>query len=177
MPAVYVCPLVQVPSAVQTLNPSHLITLLDPKDIIPTPDGIHPDFHLRVGINDIVETLPGQIAPETHHVERVIEFIQTWQGERPLLVHCWAGISRSTATAFIALCMRNPDIPEIVIAKAMRAQAAHVHPNKRIVGFADQLLNRGGRMVDAVERLGPGRIVYEGKLFGLPMTFDAARNG
>ena len=173
MPAVYVCPLNQVPQAVRKIQPSHLITLLDPKDVIPTPEGIHPEHHLKIGINDIIEPLPGQIVPEPFHVERVIQFIETWKGERPLLVHCWAGISRSTATAFIALCMRNPHVDEMTIAKAMRAKAAHVHPNKRIVAFADALMGRKGRMIEAVERLGPGRIVYEGVLFGVPLKFDA----
>lgn len=171
MPAVYVCPLARVPSAVAEVRPSHLITLLDPKDIIPTPDGVDPERHLRIGINDVTVPHPDHVAPESIHVERLISFIDTWSGEAPLLVHCWAGISRSTATAFIALCMRNEGHDELAILRAMRARAPHIHPNRRIVTFADKLLNRDGRMIEAVDAIGPGRIVYEGALFGVPMAF------
>lgn len=171
MPAVYVCPLARVPSAVAEVRPSHLITLLDPKDVIPTPDGVHPDRHLKIGVNDVTIPHPDHVAPESFHVERLIQFIDTWSGEAPLLVHCWAGISRSTATAFIALCMRNEGHDELAILRAMRERAPHIHPNRRIVTFADKLLDRDGRMIEAVDALGPGRIVYEGALFGVPMKF------
>jgi predicted protein tyrosine phosphatase len=174
MSSVYVCPLSQVPYAVRTVRPSHLITLLDPKDVIPTPEGIDPNRHLRLGINDIVDPHPDYVVPEDHHVERIVGFIRTWDGREPMLIHCWAGISRSTATAFIALCMRNSPGREGAIAKSMRAHAPHVHPNKRIVAYADAILGRKGAMVEAVERLGPGRIVYEGVLFGVPIKFDDA---
>jgi predicted protein tyrosine phosphatase len=171
MPAVYVCPLARVPSAVLELKPSHLITLLDPKDVIPTPEGIAPDRHLKIGINDVSVPHPDHVAPEPHHVERVINFIDTWSGDAPLLVHCWAGISRSSATAFIALCMRNDGHDEFDILAEMRARAPHIQPNRRIVGFADTILGRDGRMIEALDALGPGRIVYEGALFGVPMKF------
>ena len=173
MPAVYVCPLAQVPSAVVQVRPSHLITLLDPKDIIATPEGIEPDRHLKLGVNDINEPHPDYVAPEGHHVERLISFIKTWEGSDPLLVHCWAGISRSTASAFIALCMNNEGVSELEIARSMRSAAPHIHPNRRIVAYADNLLGRDGRMIAAIEALGPGRIVYEGVLFGVPLRFEA----
>jgi predicted protein tyrosine phosphatase len=171
MPAVYVCPLAKVPSAVAQVRPSHLITLLDPKDIIPTPEGVHPDRHLKIGVNDITIPHPDHIAPEHVHVERLVQFIDTWSGDDPLLVHCWAGISRSTATAFIALCMRNEGQDELAILREMRARAPHIHPNRRIVTFADKILNRDGRMIEAVDAIGPGRIVFEGALFGMPVKF------
>jgi predicted protein tyrosine phosphatase len=172
MPAVYVCPLSRVPSAVAEVRPSHLITLLDPKDVIPTPEGVHPDRHLKLGVNDVLDAHPNHIAPEPYHVERLIRFIEGWSGADPLLVHCWAGISRSSATAFIALCMNNPDASEAAIARAMRRTAPHIHPNRRIVAFADTILDRDGRMIEAIDALGPGRIVYEGVLFGVPLIFD-----
>jgi predicted protein tyrosine phosphatase len=171
MPAVYVCPLAKVPSAVAQVRPSHLITLLDPKDIIATPEGVHPDRHLKLGINDITEPQPGHVVPEHIHVDRLVQFIDTWSGEDPLLVHCWAGISRSTATAFIALCMRNEGKDEMAILREMRMRAPHIAPNRRIVTFADKILNRDGRMIEAVDALGPGRIVFEGVLFGVPAKF------
>lgn len=172
MPTVYVCALSQVERSVREVKPSHLITLLDPKDIIATPKGLTPERHLRVGVNDITAAHPDYVAPESHHVERIVAFLKDWDAEAPLLVHCWAGVSRSSATAFIALCMNHEEQLESRIARAMRARAPHISPNRRIVALADDLLGRKGRMVDAVDRLGPGRIVFEGTLFGTPLTLD-----
>ena len=58
MPLIYVCPKSQVPDAAERLRPSHLITLLDPTDEMPTPEGILAHRHLKLGLNDIVQSLP-----------------------------------------------------------------------------------------------------------------------
>jgi len=49
MPLIYVCPKSQVPDVAERLKPSHLITLLDPADHMPTPEGLAADRHLRLG--------------------------------------------------------------------------------------------------------------------------------
>ena len=46
----------------------------------------------------------------------MIRFVETWDGQTPMLIHCWAGISRSTASAFITACLHNPDADEEEIA-------------------------------------------------------------
>lgn len=86
-------------------------------------------------------------------------------------MHCWAGISRSTATAFLLACERNPDTPEIEVARALRLASVHAHPNRRIVALADDILGRRGRMVDAVEAIGPGHVVLESHPFDLPTRY------
>jgi len=169
MPAIYVCPKSQVPDAAERLKPSHLITLLDPSDDMPTPDGIASHRHLRLGMNDVVHALPEHTPPDQQHVREIIAFAQTWDRKRPMLIHCWAGISRSTATAFTVLCMLNPSGREKQIAVALRKAAAHAQPNLRIVALADDLLDRDGRMVEAVDRMGPARATYEGELFALEL--------
>ena len=88
----------------------------------------------------------------------------------PMIVHCWAGISRSTASAFAIACMLNEPGRERDIAIQLRRLAPHAQPNTRIVAFADHLLSRDGRMVDAVDAMGPGRVVFEGVPFALPVT-------
>ena len=71
-----------------------------------------------------------------------------------MLIHCWAGISRSTGTAFVIACERSPEADERHIALALRRAAPHALPNRRIVGLADQLMGRGGRMVAALDAMG-----------------------
>jgi predicted protein tyrosine phosphatase len=167
MPAIFVCPKSQVPDAAARLKPSHLITLLDPRDEMPTPEGIAAHRHLRLGMNDVVQALPDHTPPDEQHVREIIAFAQDWDRKRPMLIHCWAGISRSTATAFTVLCMINPHGREALIAKAMRSASPHAYPNSRIVALADHLLARQGRMVDALDLMGPAQATYENQLFSL----------
>jgi predicted protein tyrosine phosphatase len=167
MPLIYVCPKSQVPEVAERLKPSHLITLLDPADEMPTPEGIAALRHLRLGMNDVVQALPDHTPPDEQHVREIIAFAREWDRKRPMLIHCWAGISRSTATAFTVACMLNPHGREERIALALRAASPYAFPNSRIVAFADHLLGRGGRMVDAIDRMGPAQATYESRLFSL----------
>jgi predicted protein tyrosine phosphatase len=162
-----VCPLSLVEAVIAQRGPSHLITLLDPAYLIDTPKGLEPARHLRLGVNDIVDAAEGRIAPDEALVTRIVEFGRGWDGSQPMLVHCWAGISRSTATAFVLACERNPHTPEADIAAAMRTASRHAYPNRRIVALADDLLGRQGRMVDAVEAMGPAPMVGENRPFDL----------
>ena len=170
MPAIYVCPKSKVPDAARELRPSHLITLLDPADEMPTPEDIPGHRHLRLGVHDIAIARPEFTAPDEQHVRELIAFARGWDRRQPMLIHCWAGISRSTATAFTIACLFNEPGREHDIARLLRARAAHAQPNPRIVALADALLDRDGRMVDAVDAMGPGSVVFEGVLFALPVT-------
>ena len=175
---IYVSPLSAVHDAIRKHAPSHLVSLLDPDTMIETPEGFDPARHLRIGVNDIAEPIDDLAPPTQAHVVELIEFIRAWDvaqrdgGPSPLLVHCWAGISRSTAAAFIALCILNEDQSEAFLARQIRDNAPHAHPNRLMVTLADDALGRGGRMVAAVDALGPGRAAWEGMLFGLPVRLE-----
>ena len=170
MPAIYVCAKSQVPDAARRLRPSHLITLLDPADEMPTPDEVPGHRHLKLGMHDISAARADFIAPDEAHVRELIAFARGWDRNQPMLIHCWAGISRSTASAFAIACMLNEPGREGDVARLLRASAAHAQPNTRIVAIADALLGRNGNMVDAVDAMGSGNVVFEGKLFALPVT-------
>ena len=170
MPEIYVCPKSKVPGVTLQIRPSHLITLLDPHDEMPTPGEISGHRHLKLGMHDISTSSPEHTAPDEMHVRELLAFAKDWQRHQPLLIHCWAGISRSTASAFAIACMLSPPGREHAIAQLLRQRAAHAQPNTRIVAFADKLLERDGRMLDAIDAMGPGKMVIEGVLFSLPLT-------
>lgn len=149
-----ICGLDDVPRLIAARRPSHLVTLLDPATMIDTPEGVAPDRHLRLGVNDIAEPTDGLIAPEESLVHELLAFGRGWDGTAPMLIHCWAGISRSTASAFVLACELSPGVDEHAIAQAMRTAAPHAYPNRRIVALADDTLGRGGRMVDAIRAMG-----------------------
>ena len=60
------------------------------------------------------------------------------------------------------------------MARLIRARAPHAHPNKLMVSHADRIMGRKGRMVEAVEKLGPGVVLWEGHLFGVPLHPEKA---
>ena len=165
-----VCGLAEVPAIIAARAPSHMITLLDAASMIETPAGLPPDHHLRLSVNDIAEPTEGLILPSADLVHRLLAFGRAWDARTPMIVHCWAGISRSSASAFILACDRSPDTDEHLIAMRMRRAAKHAYPNRKIVALADDILGRRGRMVDAVEAMGD----YEYSGYGVPFDFSAA---
>jgi predicted protein tyrosine phosphatase len=91
-----------------------------------------------------------------------------------MLVHCWAGISRSMAAAYTLLCDRAGPGSEFEIARKLRTRAAHAYPNALIVALADRALGRDGRMIDAVAGMGRGKIVAEGCCVEFPLALVGA---
>ncbi len=170
MPLILVTPLSAVEATIRSDRPSHLVTLLSPEHLIDTPAGFAPEKHLRLGMNDVADEYTAEAPPSPQHVERLLEFGRGWDAGAPLLVHCWAGVSRSMAAAYILLCERAGPGHERAIAEAIRARAPHAAPNTLMVRYADEALGRAGRMRDAVEAIGRGRIVDEGVRVELPLT-------
>ncbi|CAN5506407.1 tyrosine phosphatase family protein [soil metagenome] len=162
-----VCPLSQVETARALHQPSHLISLLSPTspvDIWPS-DPAGP--HLKLAFHDIAAPAPDRVAPDAARVDRLLAFAARWDGSRPMLVHCWAGVSRSTAAAFIIACQRAPGRSERDIAQALRAAAPYATPNPLMISLADVALDRGGAMSAAIADIGRGRDAFEGALFEL----------
>ena len=163
--AIFVCPLSSVPAVVAGARSKHLITLLQNEIVVETPDGV--EHHLRLGVHDISEHLPDYTAPQAQHVEDLLRFAEQWGGEGPMVVHCWAGISRSTAAAFSSLCLVNPDVPEVAIARALRLASPTAQPNRLIVRLADEALGRKGRMLSAIDTMGPAERAMEARPFSM----------
>jgi predicted protein tyrosine phosphatase len=120
---------------------------------LPTPSGVDPAHHLRLTMNDIDRPAEGLIAPEPGHIHQLVAFLQAWDRQSPLLVHCHAGISRSPAAAFIALCSLNPSLDEVELAQRLRASSPAAKPNRLLVRLADEILGRQGRMIAACAAL------------------------
>ena len=171
---IYVAPLSKVEHTIASRAVSHLVTLINNDTPVPTPASIAKERHLRLAMNDICEPADGLVLPGEHHVAELVRFTLDWHRAAPLLIHCWAGISRSTASMFMALCKLNPGVSEVAILKRMRALAPHIAPNRLLVAHADDLLGRDGRMVDALDEIGPAIPASEGFLFELPAAITQA---
>jgi len=164
---IIVCPLSSVQKLVDDHRVEHVVSLLGPETAHRHFSGIRQDRHLKLTFHDIVEPMEGFSPPRAEDTKRLITFVDTWDQAAPMLIHCWAGISRSTASAFIAMCMLRPQDNEEGIAHELRGASPSATPNRLIVSHADRLLGRKGRMVSAIDAIGRGEEAFEGVPFFL----------
>lgn len=170
MPTLHVCPLSRLHETVTATRASHVVTLINRGTLVERPPSIASDKHLFIAMSDIIEPLEGHILPGSEHVETLLAFVRAWERERPLVIHCFAGISRSTAAAFIAACALAPERAEVEIAAALRRASRTATPNARLVALADAHLGRNGRMVEAIRGIGRGAETFEGEPFTLRLS-------
>lgn len=169
MPKIHVSSLARLHETVAATGASHVVTLINAKTPVERPPAIAPERHLFIGVSDIVAPMDGHILPGEEHVQRLNAFVDTWDRARPLVIHCWAGISRSTAAAFITACRLRPHLSEHELAQRLRAAAPSATPNLKLVATADAILGRKGRMVAAIESIGRGADAFEGTPFMMPL--------
>jgi predicted protein tyrosine phosphatase len=166
---IHVCSLARLHATVEETGALHVVTLLKDTDRVERPKTILAANHLILGMDDISTPMDGYIIPADEHVTRLIEFARGWDRAKPMVVHCFAGISRSTAGAFVAACALNPRRDEMAIARELRRLSATATPNMRIVTLADHMLGREGRMIAAIDAIGRGEMAYEGVPFRLDL--------
>src|SRR6201982_3364811 len=135
---IHVCSLAALPDTVRATGASHILTVMANVDQVQRPASVLAQNHLKVSMDDITEQMDGFVAPSDQHIEKVLSFVRNWDRSAPMVVHCYAGISRSTASAFAAACALNPHRDEIEIAKKLRAASPIASPNRLIVAPAAQ---------------------------------------
>jgi predicted protein tyrosine phosphatase len=170
MSFIHVCSLGRIEAAVEETGARSMVTLLQSGTALTRPAAIKLDRHLFLSLADIVEPMDGHILPDADHVQRLLDFVRGWDREAPMLIHCFAGVSRSTAAAFIAACALSPEREELKIAQAIRAASPTATPNARLVSLADAILGRRGRMNEAITAIGRGETCVEGIPFSLPIA-------
>ncbi|WP_182085645.1 tyrosine protein phosphatase [Aureimonas sp. ME7] len=149
-----------------------VVTLINADTAVERPPSIGAERHLFLGMNDIAAPAEGLTHPGSHHLDQLLEFGRRWNREKPLAVHCWAGISRSTAAAYILAIAINPELDEEALAQELRRRAPSATPNPLLIQLADEKLGRGGRMVAAIQRIGRGADAFAGTPFVLPLTLS-----
>ena len=162
-----VSPLSQVEAVLRARKPSHVLTLLAPEG----PDPSCGDArHLVLRFNDIAAPMDGYIAPNAAIVRAILGFGAEWKAAAtgaPLLVHCFAGISRSTAAAYILACEFAGLGREEDLAWDLRTASPSATPNSLMVTLADAILGREGRMIAAIQAIDRGAFASEGVPFDL----------
>ncbi len=149
----------------QTRRPAAAITLVSPEAEVPAlPVG----RRLVLRFHDIAGPADGLIPPDAALVGRLLDFARAWSPEEgPLLIHCHAGVSRSTAAAYAVACDRAGPGREAALAAGLRGLSPSATPNRLLVALADDILGRRGDMSAAVAAIGRGAECFEGETFAL----------
>lgn len=169
MSRIYVCSLALLHETVAATGADHVLTVISAGSAVARPPEIAAQRHRAISVSDVVTAQPGAVLARREHIAEALDFARGWDQARPLVVHCYAGVSRSTACAFIAACALRPDLDEAGIAAAIRARSPTATPNPHFVALADAMLDRGGRMIAAIEAIGRGVDCYEGRPFHLDL--------
>ena len=161
---------------------THVLSILDPG--WPEPEAFFTyDPHRRTTLHfhDEIEPAPGIELPRREHMEQILAFGRSLQrdlAERPdahLLVHCHAGISRSTAAMTALLAQADSSLDEDTIFERVLAVRPKAWPNSLMIGFADELLSRGGRLTRAMGQLYGKRLAARPELVEIMHKLNRAR--
>jgi len=155
---------------------SHVLSILDPDWPVPEAFGAfgeHAKLELR--FHDVIEDAAGMVPPREEHVAELLAFGRNLQAEPPpdahLLVHCHAGISRSTASMALIIAQALPCVGADQVLREILRIRPQAWPNLRIVEMGDALLGRGGALISAAHR------VYRAQLRTRPDLAAEMRQG
>jgi len=166
-----IAPLRRLDEAIAATGARQVVSVMNAHLMPPTPFGIRSESHLQLAVSD------GRIGHGSSEdslrraISSLLEFAISWDQESPLVVHCFSGLNRSTAAAYIILAALNPGVPEALIAYRLRATSDTAAPHLAMVGSADKLLSRNGNLTSAIEMIGPGLPAAEGVPFSLHVDF------
>ncbi|MBX3580716.1 MAG: tyrosine phosphatase family protein [Rhizobiaceae bacterium] len=166
---IWVCPLSKVDATVNATRAERLLSLLAPGTAMTRPPAISEANHLFLSLHDIAEPRDGMTLPGEAHMRTLLDFAEAWDRARPMVINCYAGISRSTASAYIIAAALQPARDETELAWDLRLASPSATPNPRLVALADAMLGRQGRMVSAIQAIGRGVDAFEGVPFSMEM--------
>jgi len=130
---------------------THVLSILDPET--PAPSALADCQRLELRFHDVIEPRANMHPPGPEHVRGILRFGRelpaTPNADSHLVVHCHAGVSRSTAAMLLILAQAEPDRPATELAAELLRIRAKAWPNLLIIEFGDQMLGRGGTLIEA----------------------------
>jgi predicted protein tyrosine phosphatase len=149
-----ICGIDELPSHGQA-GVTHVLSIVDPEvETLEHLDAYPEHERLTLRFHDVIVPMPGMTLPQREHVARLLAFGRDLDaaGGGHLLVHCHAGVSRSTAAMASLLLQAHPDTDEDALFAHIESIRPQAWPNSRMIAFADELLDRGGRLDRALRR-------------------------
>jgi predicted protein tyrosine phosphatase len=156
----------------QSRGVTHVLSILDPE--WPDPEAFQafdPHFRAIMRFHDAIEPDQDVLLPQKSDVEAILSFGREAAEAGGLLIHCHAGISRSTAATLMILAQAHPDEDEDELADRLLRTRPQAWPNSRMITFADELLDREGRLMAATAG------IYAQQLVRRPDLAEIMRRG
>ena len=159
IPKIHVCGVPELKAALRRPF-THVISIWDPEWI--ERGGVEDQlrkrlpYHTRLHVayfHDTSSEEPGRRAPVEEDLRQILGFAADLKPEASVLIHCWAGISRSTAVAFAILCQSTGPGHETDCLESVLAVRPQAFPNALIVALADRILERQGAMQRACDEM------------------------
>lgn len=167
---IFVSPLSRLDETIRLSGARRILTLMSEGTFVQRPAGFAGDDILRLTFHDIAQPRDGLNPPSLDQVAQILAFGRAWDQREPMLIHCHAGISRSTAAAYALACALMPGCDEVELARELRRLSPSATPNPLVVAHADRLLDRQGRMTQAIAGIGRGADAFEGNPFALDIA-------
>ena len=164
MSDIHVCPLSALEQTLITSDARWMISLSGPGKSLARPTQVDGGF-LALEFNDISEPREKLVAPDDEHIATLLAFIDAWNCRGNLLIHCWMGISRSTAAAAIALARLGKPTSMDRLANRLRTASPMATPNALMIAIADRQLGFDGAFSRAINSIGRGEDAPEGRPF------------
>jgi predicted protein tyrosine phosphatase len=151
LPTYYVCSRNQVAALTSKVGATHILSLLDP--------GVRPYLHPKTDRNNwlliiccdvLKENEPN--APTREQVSKILDWGKQLPNDAVVIVHCEAGVSRSTAAALALMVQDTNNDIEQCIKRLIDVRPTAI-PNPIISKYADELLNCNGKLYQAAEEL------------------------
>jgi predicted protein tyrosine phosphatase len=158
-PKIYVCGVPELEAAFSNAF-THVISIWDPEWV--DRGGVEHQLKKRLAgetrlhiayFHDCSVEEPGRRLPVEDDLRQILAFAADLKPEAHVLIHCWAGISRSTAVAYAILCQFTGPGRESDCIEAILAARPQAFPNSLIVDLADRILERRGAMRQACDKL------------------------
>lgn len=155
-----ICGLDELPQHLEA-GVTHVLSILDPNAPEPRVLELYPELRQRwtLRFHDIATPAPLMNAPGADDVGDLLSVgreLDAVRADGHLLVHCHAGVSRSTAAAGILMARTNVGREDEAFETVIRLRPGAA-PNQRLVKLADRQLQRGGRLVEGLERMNARR--------------------
>jgi predicted protein tyrosine phosphatase len=140
----------QIDDAIRDFNIRHVISLNDPNSVPPPIPDIPKSNRLCVEFHDVTEEMPHRITPTIEDIETIISFGRgVLDGGDPVLIHCVAGVSRSTAAGLIVAANCSTKEPDELV-KLLRNKAPYCQPNTLMIRLGDNSMALNGELISAV---------------------------
>jgi predicted protein tyrosine phosphatase len=89
--------------------------------------------------------------PQDNEIGLLLDFSRQFTMTDKILIHCRAGVSRSTALAYAVVCQHSQPGQEAEAFAYIRQIRPQLFPNRLVVKMADRILKRKGRLIAAAK--------------------------